>query len=121
MFSFFRRRIRSGSIGGLLPITTAAASPSVVPVSPSGQRNGGTYHDSVLPCVHGLYWGGRVGPIETIFTHVHPPHLCLGHGAMGVPAATMRVTHTLKVVTKAKVAAFIRHGGVHPLVRHHND
>ena len=63
--------------------------------------------------------GGRVGPIETIFTHVHPPHLCLGHGAMGVPATTMRVTHTLKVVTEAKVAAVICHGDFHPLVHHH--
>ena len=63
----------------------------------------------------------RVCPAETIFPHVHLPHLCLGHGAVGVPATTMRVAHTLKVVTQAKLAAVILQGGVHsPIFRRVN-
>ena len=40
---------------------------------------------------------------------------------MGVTAATMQVTHTLKVVTEVNVAAVIRHGDVHSLVCRHID
>ena len=102
-----------------MTIPADSASPSAGPETSSGQGSGGACHAPIVACFHGLYWGFRVGPIETIFPCGHPPHLRLGNGAMRMSDATMRFTQTLMVRTKGKLAAIICKGGIHTLIYRH--